>query len=86
MDKTVKPGFDSIDPKVLGEFVEKPTLHIGHTLLRCRLRRGEFPWTSWKFEAPIQVNKVWNKWVFTILFEEGGNFFFLKIIIFMILR
>ncbi|MED6159333.1 hypothetical protein PIB30_041412 [Stylosanthes scabra] len=58
MDKTVKPGFDSIDPKVLGEFVEKPTLHIGHTLLRCRLRRGEFPWTSWKFEAPIQVNKI----------------------------
>ncbi|MED6178593.1 hypothetical protein PIB30_109103, partial [Stylosanthes scabra] len=39
VDKTMKRGFDSIDCKVLGEFVEKPTLHMGHTLLRCRLRR-----------------------------------------------
>ncbi|MED6219226.1 hypothetical protein PIB30_033838 [Stylosanthes scabra] len=74
MDKTMKPGFDSIDCKVLGEFVEKPTLHMGHTLLQCRLRRGEFSWTSCKSEAPTQVNRVWNKWIFTILFEEGGDF------------
>ncbi|MED6132603.1 hypothetical protein PIB30_020613 [Stylosanthes scabra] len=74
MDKTMKPAFDSADCKVLGDFVEKPTFHMGHTLLRYRLQRRKFPWTSWKSEAPTQVNKVWNKLVFTTLFEEGGDF------------
>ncbi|MED6173899.1 hypothetical protein PIB30_064036 [Stylosanthes scabra] len=74
MDKTMKPAFDSVDCNILGDFVEKSTFYMGHTLLRCRLQRGEFSWTSWKSEAPTQVNKVWNKWVFTTLFEECGDF------------
>ncbi|MED6223353.1 hypothetical protein PIB30_073197 [Stylosanthes scabra] len=74
IDKTTKRAFDSVDYKVLGDFVEKPSFHLGHTLLRCRLKRGEFPWTSWKSKAPTQINKVWNKWIFTTLFEERGDF------------
>ncbi|MED6173901.1 hypothetical protein PIB30_064038 [Stylosanthes scabra] len=74
MDKTMKPAFDSIDCKILRDFVEKPTFTMEHILLQCRLQRGEFSWTSWKSETPTHVNKVWNKWVFTILFEECGDF------------
>ncbi|QHO08836.1 uncharacterized protein DS421_14g476160 [Arachis hypogaea] len=74
MDKTMKPGFDSSDCRVLGEFVEKPSYQVGPAVLRSRLKHQEFPWTSFKSEAATHVNKVWQKWVFTVLFEEGGNF------------
>ncbi|QHO10701.1 uncharacterized protein DS421_15g491910 [Arachis hypogaea] len=74
MDKTMKPAFDSSDCRVLGEFVEKPSYQVGPTLLCSRLKRQEFPWTSFKSEAATHINKVWQKWVFTILFEEGGSF------------
>ncbi|KAL4275586.1 hypothetical protein AHAS_Ahas20G0122000 [Arachis hypogaea] len=74
MDKTMKPAFDSSDCRVLGEFVEKPSYQVGPTLLCSRLKRQEFPWTSFKFEAATHINKVWQKWVFTVLFEEGGSF------------
>ncbi|QHO08837.1 uncharacterized protein DS421_14g476170 [Arachis hypogaea] len=74
MDKTMKPSFDSSDCRVLGEFVEKPSYQVGPAVLRSRLKRQEFPWTSFKSEAATHVNKVWQKWVFTVLFEEGGNF------------
>ncbi|KAL4314983.1 hypothetical protein AHAS_Ahas15G0139600 [Arachis hypogaea] len=73
-DKTMKPGFDSSDCRVLGEFVEKPSYQVGPALLRSQLKRQEFPWTSFKYEAATHVNKVWQKWVFTVLFEEDGNF------------
>ncbi|KAL4315632.1 hypothetical protein AHAS_Ahas15G0204500 [Arachis hypogaea] len=63
MDKTMKSGFDSSDRRVFGEFVEKPSY-----------QRQEFPWTSFKSEVATHVNKVWQKWVFTVLFKEGGNF------------
>ncbi|XP_072068086.1 uncharacterized protein [Arachis hypogaea] len=74
MDKTMKPAFDSSDCRVLGEFVEKPSYQVGPTLLCSRLKRQEFPWTSFKSEAATHINKVWQKWVFTVLFEEGGSF------------
>ncbi|QHO00209.1 uncharacterized protein DS421_13g404540 [Arachis hypogaea] len=74
MDKTMKPAFDSSDCRILGEFVEKPSYQVGPTLLCSRLKRQEFPWTSFKYEAATHINKVWQKWVFTVLFEEGGSF------------
>ncbi|KAL4390120.1 hypothetical protein AHAS_Ahas03G0113300 [Arachis hypogaea] len=74
MDKTMKPGFDSSDCRVLGEFVEKPSYQVGLALLRSRLKCQEFPWMSFKSDAATHVNKVWQKWVFTVLFEEGGSF------------
>ncbi|QHN96452.1 uncharacterized protein DS421_18g618580 [Arachis hypogaea] len=74
MDKTMKPAFDSSDCRVLGEFVEKPSYQVGPALLCSRLKRQEFPWTSFKSEAATHINKVWQKWVFTVLFEEGGSF------------
>ncbi|MED6144525.1 hypothetical protein PIB30_016372 [Stylosanthes scabra] len=57
MDKTMKPDFNSEDCMVLDDFVEKHSFHLGHTLLQCRLKRDEFPWTSWKFEAPTQIKQ-----------------------------
>ncbi|QHN99193.1 uncharacterized protein DS421_13g395760 [Arachis hypogaea] len=74
MDKTMTPGFDSLDCRVLGEFVEKPSYQVGPSLLRSRLKCQEFSWTSFKSEAATHVNKVWQKWVFTVLFEEDGDF------------
>ncbi|QHN85616.1 uncharacterized protein DS421_16g538910 [Arachis hypogaea] len=74
MDKTMKPAFDSSNCRVLGEFVEKPSYQVGPTLLCSRLKRQEFPWTSFKSEAATHIDKVWQKWVFTVLFEEGGSF------------
>ncbi|KAL4300326.1 hypothetical protein AHAS_Ahas17G0189700 [Arachis hypogaea] len=71
MDKTMKPDFDSSYCRVLGEFVEKPSYQVGPAILRSRLKRQEFLWT---IEAATHVNKVWQKWVITVLFEEGGNF------------
>ncbi|QHN96083.1 uncharacterized protein DS421_18g615310 [Arachis hypogaea] len=62
MDKTMKPGFDSLDCRVLGEFVEKLSYQVGLALLRSRLKRQEFSWTSFKSEAATHVNK------------EGGSF------------
>ncbi|KAL4293477.1 hypothetical protein AHAS_Ahas18G0132000 [Arachis hypogaea] len=58
MDKTMKPGFDSLDCRVLGEFVEKLSYQVGLALLRSRLKRQEFSWTSFKSEAATHVNKV----------------------------
>ncbi|QHN82026.1 uncharacterized protein DS421_20g692090 [Arachis hypogaea] len=74
MDKTMKLGFDSSDCRVLGKFVEKPSYQVGPALLYSRLKRQEFPWTSFKSEAATHVNKVWQKWVFTVLFEKDGDF------------
>ncbi|QHO52456.1 uncharacterized protein DS421_2g39500 [Arachis hypogaea] len=69
-------GFSESIPNlgVLGEFVEKPSYQVGPTLLCSRLKRQEFPWTSFKSEAATHIKKVWQKWVFTVLFEEGGSF------------
>ncbi|KAL4381835.1 hypothetical protein AHAS_Ahas04G0173200 [Arachis hypogaea] len=74
MGKTMKSGFDSSDCRVLGEFVEKPSYQVGPAILCSRLKHQEFSWTSFKSEAATHMNKVWQKWVFTVLFEEGGNF------------
>ncbi|KAL4396666.1 hypothetical protein AHAS_Ahas01G0114700 [Arachis hypogaea] len=74
MDKTMISGFDSLDCRVLGEFVEKPSYQVGPTLLYSRLKHQEFLWTSFKSEVATHVNKVWQKWLFTVLFEEGGSF------------
>ncbi|XLR30108.1 hypothetical protein S83_058008, partial [Arachis hypogaea] len=57
MEKTMKPAFDSSDCRVLGEFVEKPSYQVGPTLLCSRLKRQEFPWTSFKSEAATHINK-----------------------------
>ncbi|KAL4395593.1 uncharacterized protein DS421_1g00830 [Arachis hypogaea] len=70
----MKPSFGSSDCRVLGEFVEKPSYQVGPTLFRSRLKRQEFSWASFKSEAVTHVNKVWQKRVFIVLFEEGGNF------------
>ncbi|KAL4343593.1 hypothetical protein AHAS_Ahas11G0093900 [Arachis hypogaea] len=74
MDKTIKSGFDSSDCRVLDEFVRSLHIKWGSALLRSRLKRQEFPWTSFKSETATHVNKVWQKWVFTVLFEEDGDF------------
>ncbi|KAL4317142.1 hypothetical protein AHAS_Ahas15G0355500 [Arachis hypogaea] len=64
-------------PPIKKPFLDPPSsgsLLMGPALLHSRLKRQEFPWTSFKSEAATHVNKVWQKWVFTVLFEEGGNF------------
>ncbi|KAL4287936.1 hypothetical protein AHAS_Ahas19G0236000 [Arachis hypogaea] len=72
--KTMKPSFGSSDCRVLGEFIEKHSYQMGPALLHSRLKRQEFLWITFKYEAATHVNKVWRKWVFILLFKEGGDF------------
>ncbi|XLS71837.1 hypothetical protein HN51_028702 [Arachis hypogaea] len=47
------------DLRVLGEFIEKSSYQADVVLLRSRLKRQEFLWTSFKSKATTHMNKIW---------------------------